>query len=57
MCRYFVVVDDIWNISVWNMIRCALPDNDVGYTIITTTRILDVVEQLAGSLKIRNPFL
>nr|XP_034606457.1 disease resistance protein RGA5-like [Setaria viridis] len=47
--RYFVVVDDVWDISVWKMIRCALPDNDVGYTIITTTRISDVAEQ-AGVL-------
>jgi len=38
------------------MIRCALPDNDVGYTIITTTHIFDVVEQLAGSLTIRRTF-
>ncbi|CAL4979420.1 unnamed protein product [Urochloa decumbens] len=51
--RYFVVVDDIWDISVWKMIRCALPDNDVGYTIITTTRISDVAEQVGGAYKIK----
>ncbi|XP_039777671.1 disease resistance protein PIK6-NP-like [Panicum virgatum] len=51
--RYFVVVDDIWDISVWNMIRCALPDNDVGYTIIATTRISDVAEQAGGAYKLK----
>ncbi|KAG2563525.1 hypothetical protein PVAP13_8KG230700 [Panicum virgatum] len=51
--RYFIVVDDIWDISVWNMIRCALPDNDVGYTIITTTRISDVAKQASGAYKLK----
>ncbi|KAG2563483.1 hypothetical protein PVAP13_8KG354500 [Panicum virgatum] len=51
--RYFVVVDDIWDISVWKRIRCALPDNDVGYTIITTTRIIDVAEQAGGVHKLK----
>ncbi|KAG2563234.1 hypothetical protein PVAP13_8KG204900 [Panicum virgatum] len=51
--RYFVVADDIWDISVWKRIRCALPDNDVGYTIITTTRIADVAEQAGGAYKLK----
>ncbi|KAK8448050.1 hypothetical protein SEVIR_8G208400v4 [Setaria viridis] len=51
--RYFVVVDDVWDISVWKMIRCALPDNDVGYTIITTTRISDVAEQVGGAYPLK----
>src|SRR6185503_241441 len=53
MFRYIVVVDDIWDISVWKRIRCALPDNDVGYTIITTTRIFDVAEQAGGAHKLK----
>ncbi|PUZ45550.1 hypothetical protein GQ55_8G233400 [Panicum hallii var. hallii] len=51
--RYFVVIDDIWDISVWRMIRCALPDNDVGYTIITTTRNYDVAEEAGGAYKLK----
>ena len=35
------------------MIRCALPDNDVGYTIITTTRISDVAEQAGGAYNLK----
>ncbi|XP_012703800.1 disease resistance protein RPP13 [Setaria italica] len=51
--RYFVVVDDVWDLSVWKMIRCALPDNDVGYTIITTTRISHVAEQAGGAYNMK----
>ncbi|CAN6381841.1 unnamed protein product [Urochloa humidicola] len=50
---YFVVIDDVWDISVWKMIRCALPDNDVGYTIITTTRKSDVAELAGVAYKLR----
>ncbi|CAL4979426.1 unnamed protein product [Urochloa decumbens] len=51
--RYFVVVDDVWDIPVWKRIKCALPHNDVGYTIITTTRIFDVAEQADGVYKMK----
>jgi hypothetical protein len=51
--RYFIVLDDIWDISVWKMIRCALPDNICGYRVITTTRILNVAEQVGGAYKLK----
>ncbi|CAN6381836.1 unnamed protein product [Urochloa humidicola] len=51
--RYFVVIDDIWDILVWKMIKCALPDNDVGYTIIITTRKSDVAELAGVAYKLR----
>ncbi|XP_037445560.1 disease resistance protein RGA5-like [Triticum dicoccoides] len=36
--KYLVVVDDIWSTEAWKTIRDALPNNDCGSRIITTTR-------------------
>ncbi|XP_034606969.1 disease resistance protein RGA5 isoform X2 [Setaria viridis] len=47
--RYCIVIDDIWSVSIWDMIRCALPDDVGGYIIITTPRILKVAEQVGGA--------
>ncbi|XP_037451138.1 disease resistance protein RGA5-like [Triticum dicoccoides] len=42
--RYFVVVDDIWDVDTWDVIKCAFPMNCSGSIIITTTRTNDVAE-------------
>ncbi|CAL4941711.1 unnamed protein product [Urochloa decumbens] len=47
--RYMIVIDDIWEITVWKIIRRALPDNDIGYKIITTTRNIDVAKQTGAT--------
>jgi hypothetical protein len=53
MNRYIVVLDDIWDISVWNLMRGALPDNNAGYRIITTTCSFDVGQQVGGIYKLK----
>ncbi|KAM3215240.1 hypothetical protein ACQJBY_067303 [Aegilops geniculata] len=37
--RYFFVIDDIWDESVWKIIHCAFPENQKGSQVITTTRL------------------
>ncbi|CAL4969255.1 unnamed protein product [Urochloa decumbens] len=36
--RYIIIIDDIWDPVVWEVIRCAFPDNNHGSRMITTTR-------------------
>ena len=50
MCRYFVVVDDIWSTQAWELVKSALPENNLNSRIITTTRITDVATSCCSSL-------
>ncbi|PON72474.1 NB-ARC domain, LRR domain containing protein [Parasponia andersonii] len=40
--RYFIVLDDVWNVNLWSEIRLALPDNKRGSRILLTTRREDI---------------
>ncbi|VAI00346.1 unnamed protein product [Triticum turgidum subsp. durum] len=40
--RYFIIIDDLWSASVWDIINRALPKGSRGSRIITTTQIEDV---------------
>ncbi|KAM0832677.1 hypothetical protein ACQ4PT_064742 [Festuca glaucescens] len=40
--RYFIIMDDLWTASIWDIISRAFPDADCGSRIITTTPIDDV---------------
>lgn len=50
LCRYFIVIDDIWEIQDWETIKLALDcDNNSSGTIIITTRNLEVAT-IAGDV-------
>lgn len=54
VCRYFIVIDGIQDISVWRMIKCALPATNDGCIVITTTHVLDVAKQVGGAYRMRH---
>ncbi|KAM0900863.1 hypothetical protein ACQ4PT_020338 [Festuca glaucescens] len=47
--RYFIVVDDIWDVDTWDVIKCAFPMTSSGSRIITTTRMNDVAHSCSSS--------
>ncbi|XBH59694.1 hypothetical protein VPH35_114386 [Triticum aestivum] len=51
--RYFIVTDDIWDITTWDIIKCALVDSNYERRIITTTRNAEVAEKVGGIYNIK----
>ncbi|KAF7046601.1 hypothetical protein CFC21_055621 [Triticum aestivum] len=51
--RYFIVIDDMWDTEAWEIIRCALVDNNCASRIVTTTRILEVATKTGEVYKLK----
>ncbi|CAN0900465.1 Disease resistance protein RPM1 [Linum grandiflorum] len=47
--KYLIVLDDVWNASVWSRIKVSLPDGQNGNRIILTTRMEDIALYSGGS--------
>jgi len=48
--RYLIVIDDIWRISAWEQVQCALPVNNRRSRIITTTRSKEVARSCCAGI-------
>ncbi|CAM0884914.1 unnamed protein product [Alopecurus aequalis] len=46
--RYFVIIDDLWATSVWDVLSRAFPEGRCCSRIITTTEIMDVARACCG---------
>ncbi|WVZ48769.1 hypothetical protein U9M48_000181 [Paspalum notatum var. saurae] len=43
--RYFIIIDDVWDIPSWETIKSALDQNSSGSRVITTTRNRDIASE------------
>lgn len=48
-CRYFIIIDDIWNEQDWKLIEASFPDNNIGSRIIATTCIISVTNMCCSN--------
>ncbi|CAO2205464.1 unnamed protein product [Urochloa humidicola] len=47
--RYFIIVDDLWDIRAWHTIQCAFPENNQCSRVMITTRNEDLARLCCGN--------
>ncbi|RLN04745.1 hypothetical protein C2845_PM13G11040 [Panicum miliaceum] len=47
--RYFIIIDDLWDMRAWYVIQCTFPPNNQCSRVILTTRNEDVARSCCGN--------
>ncbi|MCI31963.1 disease resistance protein, partial [Trifolium medium] len=48
--RYLIVLDDVWYVTLWNVVKFALPNNNLGSRVILTTRKTNIASYSGAEL-------
>ncbi|WVZ49354.1 hypothetical protein U9M48_000721 [Paspalum notatum var. saurae] len=46
--KYFIIIDDLWETSMWDILHRALPDDKCGSRVLTTTETEVVAQRCCG---------
>ncbi|XP_073126399.1 putative disease resistance RPP13-like protein 3 [Henckelia pumila] len=46
--RYFIVMDDVWSVEVWDGMKRFFPDNNNGSKVMITTRLTNVADDFCS---------
>ncbi|KAL7114563.1 hypothetical protein ACP275_04G128500 [Erythranthe tilingii] len=55
--KYLIVMDDMWDIKAWDMVKRFLPNNNNGSRILVTTRLLKLAADLGSCCPYQLSFL
>ncbi|XP_057793126.1 putative late blight resistance protein homolog R1B-14 [Salvia miltiorrhiza] len=55
--RYLIIMDDMWNVEVWDKMRFFFPNYNDGSRIIVTTRMSNLAAKLSESYRVGMKFL
>ncbi|KAJ3696425.1 hypothetical protein LUZ61_000130 [Rhynchospora tenuis] len=48
---YFIVLDDVWSIDLWEKLKTSLPDDNIASRVLITSRFLEVAKAADGGIE------
>ncbi|KAJ4765659.1 Disease resistance family protein [Rhynchospora pubera] len=42
--RYLIILDDVWGVELWDQLKYALPDDEIGSRVLMTSRSINVAK-------------